>query len=725
METEDDINEVFSLDPNLNILGSRPRVWFYYLAGETKKEKGFKYWMKYKLGEKPVFLSELDIPRTRRLIGNRLEANGFFQNSVDYEIDSGKHHANVKFTGYVGQPYRYDSLAPFVPDSLEITRLINSQKDDSVVMRGDRYDFEVLQEARVMIEHFLRQSGYYFFDDRYVLFEADTTNEDGRVIDVFPTFKKEMPPNAYQRFRISEVNVYADYDWTLTDSTASKAADTVSVENVNYISSEGHFRPEIIVSHMRFRPGDIYNRERELSTLNRMIQLDVFQYLNLNFVQTGKDQLRADLFLAPSKKKSVRVTLEGVSTSNNFVGPHLTGSFFNRNFLGGAERFEFNLTTGYEWQFGGGQTDRLTNYEVGAESVLTVPRLISPFKIDFSNSRYIPLTKFKAGLRFQRRVRYYQMNSFNINYGFEWRWTSTKLNTFYPEAIKYIKVSNKTEEFDSLLSIDPYLQRSFDDQFILGSSYGYYFSSQENPRNKKRRHNYYFNGNLDLSGNLLHLSQNLLNAPPTDSLGNYTIFGQTYSQFVRASVDFRHYWDINKKSRLVARFMTGAGYSFGNSVTLPYSMQFATGGANSLRAFRARSVGPGNFVPSDTITFIDQTGDIKLEMNLEYRFDILGALKGAVYIDAGNIWTFREDPNRPGGKFNAGNVIDELAVGTGFGVRYDFQFFVIRLDMGLPIKLAYQYTDENGEETNFPIQPWDRSWRKRYMVWNLAIGYPF
>ncbi|MEJ2006222.1 MAG: BamA/TamA family outer membrane protein [Cyclobacteriaceae bacterium] len=200
--------------------------------------------------------------------------------------------------------------------------------------------------------------------------------------------------------------------------------------------------------------------------------------------------------------------------------------------------------------------------------------------------------------------------------------------------------------------------------------------------------------------------------------------------FTCHKIDFRHYWKIDKKNSLVSRFMAGVGYAYGNSETLPYSMQFASGGSNSLRAFRARTVGPGSFVPQDTIAFIDQTADIKLEMNVEYRFDILGSLKGAVYVDAGNIWAMRKEVDqdgnelRPGAQFKFSNILDELAVGTGFGVRYDFQFFVIRLDLGIPIKLPYQYT-ENGIPRNFPVQPWKGDWLSNYLVWNLAIGYPF
>ncbi len=721
-ETEDDIREVFRVDPNMKVLGARPRVWFHHLAGEVKKEKGFKYWMKYKLGEKPVYLSQVDIAATQRLVGNRLTVNGFFEYDLSYEIDSGRHAASIKYNARVNQAYRMDSIAPFEPDSLPVIKTLNSY-ENSQLRPGTRYDFEVLQQERVNRESYLRNAGYYFFADRFILFDVDSTVGDHK-INVYPTFKEDIPKSALRRYRISEVNVNADYDWSAVDSVQTYHPDTTLIDNVNFIDGNKNFRPAVIIRHVGFRPGDIYNRQRELNTLNRLVQLGVFQYVNVTFEQDSENTLAANVFLSPTKKKSFSVTIEGISTSNNFAGPHLTASFLNRNFLGGAERLEVNLTTGYEWQLGGGRTERLTNYEVGIESIVTVPRLIQPFKIDYRNSRYIPVTKFKFGIRAQRRVQYYQMLSSNVDYGFEWRETSTKRHSLYPVRIQYLRLSQRTEEFDSLLNNNPYLQRSFDNQYIVGSGYSYYYSSSENKANKNRRHNYYFNGNLDLSGNLLYLTQNLIGSG-TDSAGRYNVFGTIYSQFVRASVDFRHYWRMDGNNTLVSRFMTGAGYSFGNSETLPYSMQFSSGGSNSLRAFRARAVGPGSFALQDSVSFIDQTADIKLELNLEHRFAILGPLKGAVFLDAGNIWSFREDPNRPGAKFEWSNVLDQLAIGTGFGLRYDFEFFLIRLDWGLPLKLAYQYTDEEGNPKNFPIQPWKSEWLKKYLVWNIAIGHPF
>lgn len=721
-DTRADVERVFNITPSQRFLGMRPGVWFYHIAGDVQKEKGFKYWLKYKIGKAPVYFSKLDIPLTRELVQNRLEVNGFFQHRVTYQIDSTSHKASITYTGEVGQPYRLDTIAPFRKDSLEVINAITSVEDKTLLATGQRYDFERFQRERIRIEEELRNLGYYFFDDRNIIYEADTTLGN-RLVNVYPMLKPDISAQGQKKYTVREVNVHADYDWSGKDSVV--VSDTLDVLGMRYMRSREAFRPEIIASNIALRPGQLYSRENELITLNRLIQLDAFRYVNVNFTEVGPNLMDANVFLSPLKSKSIRVNVDAVTTSNNYVGPHITVSWLNRNLFKGAERFQLNIFTGYEWQLGGGGDESLNNYEFGVENVLTVPRLIQPFNIRYESSRYIPETKFKLGAKFQRRVGFYQLNSIHADYGFEWKKVATKRHKLYPIVLNYIDLGNTTPEFDSLLMENPTLARSFEEQFIVGGSYSFYFSSQEDQSNKNKTHNFYFNGNLDVSGNLMEMMFNVTGASPNSETGNFTLFGQPFSQFVRTSVDFRHYWNVSKESRIVSRFIAGLGYSYGNSITMPYSYQYSVGGSNSLRGFRARSVGPGSYVPDSTVTFIDQTGDIKLEANIEYRFPIVGAFKGALFTDMGNVWTLREEEERPGGKFKWNNVLDQLAINVGLGVRYDLKIFVIRLDVGWPVKLAYPLLDENGRETNFPIRIWESGWRREYMVWNIAIGYPF
>jgi outer membrane protein insertion porin family len=239
-----------------------------------------------------------------------------------------------------------------------------------------------------------------------------------------------------------------------------------------------------------------------------------------------------------------------------------------------------------------------------------------------------------------------------------------------------------------------------------------------------QKSSYYFNGNIELAGNLLHLAQKAMSAKQTET-GSYTIFGSPYSQYVRADVDFRYYWQINRRQKLATRILTGAGLPYGNSNVIPYIKQFSIGGSNSIRAFPARSIGPGSYNVRKDPTyagqtyFIDQRGDLKIEGNVEYRFDIVKILKGALFVDAGNIWLWKDDPERPGGKFEKNTFVNQVAVGSGFGLRFDLNFFVLRFDLGVPLRKPDEGWVLN--KIDFASGPW----RGENLLLNIAIGYPF
>jgi outer membrane protein assembly factor BamA len=290
--------------------------------------------------------------------------------------------------------------------------------------------------------------------------------------------------------------------------------------------------------------------------------------------------------------------------------------------------------------------------------------------------------------------------------------------------------STKTSaEFDELLEANPTLKNSFQNQFILGSSYSFTINTQLNDDieqkydvKKATRSNFYFNGLLDLSGNVAHAIQSIKFSEGEEP---YKFFNAPYSQYVRTQTDFRFYREFSKRTKLATRIIAGVGYAYGNSDNMPYIKQFSVGGSSSVRAFPARSVGPGTFntLANDSIVFIDQRGDIKLEGNVEYRFDITKVMKGAVFLDAGNIWLMKEDSLRPGGKFNKSKFLKELAVGTGLGIRFDFNFFVLRFDLAFPLRKPYR--DENDRWVINEIDFTSSAWRRENLILNIAIGYPF
>jgi outer membrane protein insertion porin family len=470
--------------------------------------------------------------------------------------------------------------------------------------------------------------------------------------------------------------------------------------------------------------------------LSHLMGLGVFKFVNIKFEEVHPDSslLNTNIYLTPLKKKSLRAEVQGVSKSNNFVGPGLTFTFTNRNFLRGAELFELKLNTAYEVQISGQNEGKpLNSFEAGFESSLTVPRFITPIKIDYNSREHLPKTIFKAGVTVQNRVGFFRLNSFNLAYGYNWLETAAKSHELYPIDITFLQTDKKSFDFDSLLSKNPALASSFENQFIIGTRYSYTLNTQltENKLNKFeekkfREHNFYFNANIDVAGNLFYAVQRQFNK---SNEGQLTIFNSPYSQYVKGDIDFRYYWQFDVHNKIATRLILGAGYAYKNSTTLPYVKQFSIGGSNSIRAFPARSVGPGTYniredLGEDNVQFIDQRGDLKLEGNIEYRFDIVKILKGALFADAGNIWLLRQDPedNRTGVKFNRKTFLRELAVGTGIGLRFDFSFFVLRLDTAFPLRKPY-LTDDPWviDDVDFG----SKTWRKDNLIFNIAIGYPF
>jgi outer membrane protein assembly factor BamA len=298
------------------------------------------------------------------------------------------------------------------------------------------------------------------------------------------------------------------------------------------------------------------------------------------------------------------------------------------------------------------------------------------------------------------------MSAINLGWGYQWKKSQKVSHLFYPFNLNLVNLLETTPEFDDIVNTNPYVKKSFEEQFIAGIKYDLIYDNVN-----RKPNGFYGQFSLSTAGNLI----DLLNFG-SDGERPYTIFGNIYSQFVKASADIRLYTNTVKQG-LVFRLYAGTGYSYGNSTVMPYIEQFYSGGANSLRAFTARSVGPGTYKPEEINGIIDQTGDIKLEGNIEYRFPFSKTLKGAIFIDAGNVWLLNEDESRPGAEFKLGTFIDQLAVGAGFGLRFDFNFFVMRTDFGLPLRTPYATENGNWLTTTKEVLSGT--------MFNLAIGYPF
>ena len=714
-------------EPNGTFLGMRPAVWFYYAAGTPKKKKGLRNFIKNKLGSPPVLIQDVTPGTTAQALEGQLNNDGYFKSDVNFEVKTKGKKSKVVYTVLLERPYRIKAINYIFLDTMHASKLEEIKKT-SLLKENQRYSLAFLNAEQQRIEEVVENEGYYHFDDRYLLFKADTTVGD-RMVELDLTIEPGIPERARRIYHLREISVFPNYE--LSNDSLSTTGDTTLVDGYLYIDNQHNFRPKVITNVINLKPDSVYRRVNHEYTISHLMGLNTFKYVNIKYRGNRSDSsgLRAYIYLTPLLKKSFRAQVEAVSKSNNFVGPGIEFTSTNRNIFGGAEMFQFKLNGSYEWQVRNQQTTSLNAIEIGTEASFSVPRFITPFRIKSHSAKYLPQSQLKLGYSFQQRLEYFRLNSSSISAGYTWRETTLKTHQLFPVDVTFVQNTKTSAEFDELLESNPTLKNSFQNQFILGSSYSFTINTQLSDDieqkykvKKVKRSNYYFNALVELSGNLAHAIQSL---KFTEAEEPYTFFNSPYSQYVRTQLDGRFYRQLDKRSKLATRLIMGVGYAFGNAEIMPYIKQFSVGGSSSIRAFPARSVGPGTFntLANDSIVFIDQRGDIKLEGNVEYRFDITKIMKGAVFVDAGNIWLIKEDSLRQGGQFNKSKFLNELAVGTGFGFRFDFNFFVLRFDLAFPLRKPYREEGDRWvfDEINFRSS----NWRKENLILNIAIGYPF
>lgn len=706
--------------PNERILWMRAKLWFYNSAGPNPK--GLKKWLKKKWGEAPVKLSDQHPKENSDAMINRLNSLGYFDANVKYKVNVRKRKATIEYMAIVSKPYTLSGITfPEMTDDLN-TR-IKTTEERSLLKVGDAYNLDKIKNERTRIDYELKNSGYYFFTPDYILFKADS-NSTTKTIRLQLTVKPDVPEKAREAYVLDDIYILPSYSLE-RDSLSKRKNDTIEINGYHYINTDSVFHPSTILRSVFLKRGNAYSRKDHNLTISRLMGMGVFKFASIKFVDTvinGQGLLDAWIQLTPLQKKSLQVQMQTVTKSNNYTGPALTLSYKNRNLCKGAELFIFNIDGSFETQLTGAKKG-LNSFEVGANTSLFVPKFITPVRIRHESSQFVPKTKFDIGFRILHRVEYFNMHSLNFSYGYTWKETAQKEWQFDPVSVNFAKLTKTTAQFEKLLQDNTFLRKSFEQQFTIGSRASYTYNSGIG---QEKINQYYFNATLDLSGNLAYLIQSTWKQNKPTPENPYQLFGHEYSQYSKVTTDTRYYLAIDKDHKIATRLIAGVGMPYGNSNAMPYIKQFFSGGSNSIRAFLPRTVGPGTYKRPDTVSnrvFLDQAGDIKLEGNIEYRFTIISVVKGAIFLDAGNVWLIKENQELPGGEFKPKAFQNELALGTGFGLRVDVSFFVLRLDLGIPLRKPYLPENERWVGDN--IRFGNPSWRKENLVLNIAIGYPF
>lgn len=705
--------------PNASILGQRPKLYFWHLG--LGKEKGLKHFLANKFGEAPVLLSQVQAKQTRTLMTNRLQNRGYFHGAVSSAVKEQEKTAQVDYTVRPGQQYLIQEVRFPQGDSALVTAIRNTQPG-TLLKAGEPYDLDMFTNERVRIDQALKNEGFYYFNPNYLLFQVDSTLQ-GKV-NVYYKLKAEIPARARQPYWLNTISLNTNY--VLTDTTRR---NPIIFKKYRYYPDEEVFKARAITRAVFLYPDSLFRQRRRDQTLSRLMSLGTFRFVEIKFRPSaagdsaGRARLDSDVLMTQLKKKSLRAELQLVSKSNGFTGPGLTIQFRNRSALRGAEQLLINAVASTETstRAPAGAESRnntgLISNEFGLNAQLIVPRLIAP-QLPFLNPRLVnsdfqPRTNFGAGVRYVSRTGYFSTTSYNLNYGYSWKTRITNEQELKLIDVSYNAVSTQPV-FDTLLMQRPFLRQAYRSQFILATSYRYTYNQQVL---EKRRQQIFFQGMAEVSGNAANAISSAVvgEKSPTEY---YTIAGQRFAQYAKFDLELREYYRISANptsgNRIVGRLQIGVGLPYGNSGggSLPYLRQYGIGGPNSIRAFAPRQIGPGSYKPTSTdiansFSYYDQVGDLRLEGNIEYRQDLFPYVKGAVFLDAGNIWLVNNDPQRPGGQFQASTFLQQLAVGTGVGLRIDVQFFVIRFDYAIPLRANYGTPD-------------DKTGRL-----NLAIGYPF
>jgi outer membrane protein assembly factor BamA len=700
--------------PNLSFLGMRPKIFFYNLAGKPTKEKGFRYWLRNKVGKAPVLYSKVDLEYNKKVLQNYAENHGYFNaRSAADSTRSGK-KAKANYTVIPKQQYHIKDIK-FPQDSTVLAAAVRETSLESVLKINDPYNLDAVKLERERIDARLKEKGFYYFADDYLLIQVDSTVGKHEV-DLIVKIKEETPAMAKKPFKINDIIVYPNYTIG-QDSIKATTAATTQYKDFTIIDKENLFKPRIFDRTLYFKKGDLYNRTNHNLSLNRLVNLGTFKFVKNQFkvADTIGDYLDAIYYLTPLPKKSIRVEVLAKTNSANYSGTELNINWSNRNLFKGAELLTISAFGGAEVQVSG-QNNGFNVYRFGTEANLIWPRIVSPFKFQ-SASGFVPKTKATLGYEFQNRTKLYSLQTFKGSFGYLWKENERKEHLFNLTEITYASPQNVTDLYQQQINTTASLGKVIEKQLIFGPTYSYTYT---NTMQQPRKSNFYYKGAVDLSGNITGLVTGA-NIKKGDTV---TIFKVPFSQFIKIENEFRHYYKLSADSQIASRFMVGAGFAYGNSDQMPFIKQFFNGGTNSIRAFRARSIGPGSYDGSAASNgFLpDQSGDMKLEFNTEYRAKIYGLVKGALFLDAGNIWLLKEDLDKPGAKFSK-DFLKELAVGVGAGLRFDFSFLVLRTDLAFPIRKPY--LPDGNRWVLDKVSFGDRSWRKENLVFNLAIGYPF
>lgn len=753
------LNEDQALIDHVNIQGVKPELKesaSLYVSNDIKANSRVNLFIynlfntkngKYKkrdlrnVGEAPHLLDSSLVDLSATQIKRFLFTKGFFDAKVQPEILVKNKRATINFNITEGSPYYMDKISYNFADTAVAHLYKQEVMPLSVVKEGSQYDAVNLITEREKLYLAMRNHGYYDYIRQYMRVAVDSTSKNNRLkLEI----QVENPSDStnHQAYKIDQVFVTIRNFGTVKKE-ARKITDSIS--HIHFTDETRNFRLKPLKRYMYIKSGDYYNLSKENMAYDRLYEMNGFRSIKIHYQKTDSNTLDAYYEMVPRPLMGNQI--EGEFTlSSGMSGFNIGNTFSHRNIFGGAELLEVKLRYGilFDPRLQGNISDKIFNNDVQIGVNLIVPRLMTPFHTNHTAQYGLAKTTFSSSLQIFNQDATYSNRYFINTLNYSWHQSANKFYSFTPIVLEY-RQGRLNENFAQNLIDQGYLlyvRSNNREYFGLGSQYSFTYNAKK--LTKKENFNY-FKGSIDLSGNILDLVSKVIKFDQNAD-GEKKVLGVPYLQYAKTELDYRIYRNLGGNRQFVFRLNPGIAIPYGNNSTLMiFEKSFYGGGMNGMRAWQARTLGPGNYnresVQEDlrlNLRNLDQLGEIKIEGNAEYRFRILNSflgakMNGATFIDFGNVWRLKENELNPGGEFKADKFLKQIAIGTGFGLRFDSDYFIIRLDAGLKVKdpqfsgsdqwvLKHFFDSKEFKDQYYQTHKPDRY---NFIQYNFGIGLPF
>jgi outer membrane protein assembly factor BamA len=656
-----------------------------------KEHRLLREWVLEDIGEEPVIFNPFLSEKTAQQMTKHLFNKGYYHAKVSDTTYFKRKKAIVTYQVNYGEPYTIRRIIFSINDTLLYQAIKNSSKK-TLIKPSQNYDIDILEAERVRLEKALKNQGYFAFTREYIYFEVDSNllknKIDLKIVIKNPVSKDSLITLNHQKYTLHHIYINSNYNPNKIISL-----DTIVFKDLYFLTSPKHtFRPEVIAHKLLIKPNQLFNLDNVEISNNRLASFKTFKFINISFKefvnQQNQSMLDCEINLVPSPRKSI--TTELGATTNRITPLGISGGivFRNKNTFKGAELFELKLFGGIEAQrqIVDNEVKKTTSnffntIEFAPQLSLNIPKLFIPFKDSPFPKLVNQRTSVILAYNFQKRLDF-QRDVLALKLNYQWKGEGYATQMFQPFDLSFVKI-DKSPAFEEMLtkSNNRLLQNAYRNQLLAASGYSFTFNNQDA---NKFRNFIFIKGSFEAAGNMLRAIHKLAGAELNDN-GGYELLGIQFAQYVKPELDLRLYKNVNAKTKVVYRLFTGVGIPLSNLSSLPFDKSYFGGGVNGIRAWTARTLGPGSL--SDTaLAVVDQIGDIQIEANIEYRFKLLKMLEGAAFLDMGNIWLQKYDPKRPGGEFEFNDFYKETAIGFGLGARFDFSFLIIRLDFATQLK---------------------------------------